>query len=202
MMMFWRAIVAGLLLAMTVLAPAARACSPMPAEPSLDGESDAAYRARTAALLQQRQAQWLKERQSDDLQRAKVIFIARDTDWSPSQKPRYRNGRLLPPVLIPVPPVPKINFPAPSYFKPIDWFLGPRSTRLFKVGRDNTSCGPMSLGDTTSSKTGDLFVFFAKSWPATGDSLIDAIELDRINDPALENFVARYRHNSPPVERL
>lgn len=188
-MITWRVAAPAFLLATTMLAPDAQACMPMPPEPRLEGESDAAYKTRTDTLLRERQAAWFKERQTDDLQRAAIIFVARDTDWWPTPKPRYRNGRPLPPV------VPMLHYPAPSYFKPIDWFRGPKSTGLFKLTPDNTSCGPMGVGDTTWSQTGNLFVFFAKKWPATGDTLIDAIAVDKIDDPVLLPFVAKYRKN-------
>ena len=50
----------------------------------------------------------------------------------------------------------------------------------------------MALGDTTSSKEGDLFVFFARKGRISDDTLIDAIAVDKINDPALMDLVAPY----------
>ena len=192
--MSWRTGLACVLLATAAVATNAHACTPQEPLPRLAGESDDAYKTRTDAVWRGLQATWLKQRQSDDLQRATVIFIARDTAWAPPQKPRYRNGRLLPPV------VPAFRYPPPSYYKPIDWFRGPKSTDLFKLDRGMTSCGgAVSVGDASFSEPRTLFVFFASKWPATEDTLIDAIALDRINDPALMDFVARYRGKSPPV---
>ena len=103
--------------------------------------------------------------------------------------PRARPGRPPPPV-----PLPRlIPYPAPTYFKPIDWFRGAKTTALFKVSRSNTSCGPMSLGDTTFSQAGSLYVFFARNGPLTERTLIDAIAVDKITDPVLIDFVAGYR---------
>lgn len=192
--MIMRVAASACLAALAFVALPAAACVPVPPIPPLPGESQEAYRARSDAEQKAQAARWFKERQTNALQNADVIFIARDTDWWPTPKLRYRNGRPLPPVL------PLIPYPAPSYYKPIAWFRGARTTGLFKVERDNTSCGPMSLGDTTFSRTGQLFVFFAKKGPLNKrGTLMDAIAVDRIDDPALMEFVARYRGKSPPA---
>ncbi|WP_447728588.1 hypothetical protein [Sphingomonas koreensis] len=172
------------------------ACSMAPAEPLLPGESPDAYQARVAEKHRHEAEKWARERQTDALRRADRIFIGRDTDWTPPYRSppmrRARPGQPPPLVPVPVPPV-LIEFPAPSYYKPVDWFRGARSTALFRVRGSNTSCGPMSVGDTTNSSEGDLYVFFARSGPLSEKTLIDAIALDKIDDPALLAFVARHR---------
>jgi len=55
----------------------------------------------------------------------------------------------------------------------------------------------MSLGDTTGSDTGDLFVFFAHKRPLSANTIIDAIAVGSITDPALTDFVAKYRNAKP-----
>ncbi len=194
--MHWRVGLLACVAATALAALPVRACLPMPPDPPLPGESDAAYKVRTEALQRERTATWLKERQADALQRADAIFVARDIDWWPPEKPRLRNGRpLLPrPIVIP--------YPAPSWYKPIDWFRGTPSRGLFRVDRTQTDCGAMSIGDTTFSQTGNLFIFFAHKGPLSQRALIDAIAVDRINDPALMEFVAKYRGKSPPVPAL
>lgn len=169
------------------LASPAQACSPIPMEPPLPGESDIAYRARIEVVRRDREAAWLKQRQANALQRADAIFIGRDTNWSPPYRQHYRNGRPLPPKPV------SIYDQAPSYFKPVAWLRGGPSAALFKVSRGYTTCGPMSIGDTTSSQTGSLYVFFARNGALSEDKLIDAIAVDSINDPALSGFVAKYR---------
>lgn len=183
----WRiAQTAGVTLALFAVSPA-NACTIRLPEPPLAGESDGAYRARIEALEREQQTRWLKERQENGLQRADWVFVGRQILWSPTFKPRYRNG-------MPVPvPLPKFEYPAPRYFKPLTWLKGPEYSKIFKVSTGNTSCGPMALGDTTSSKEGDLFVFFARKGRISDDTLIDAIAVDKINDPALMDLVAPYR---------
>jgi len=166
----------------------------MPPPPPNPGETQQAYRARIDAEQREQQARWFRERQAGNLERADVIFIARDTPWSPPYRPQWRSGRLLPPKLIP------FSYPMPTYFKPIAWFRGGKATGLFKVTGGNTSCGPYSLGDTTFSQTGQLFVFFAHKGPLNDKTLIDAIAVDKINDPALMDFVAPYRGKSPAAK--
>ena len=194
--MSWRAATLGFVLLASTNGVAAYACQPAIPEHRIEGESDQAHKARVDTLVRDREAAWFKQRQIDDLQRATVVFIARDTDWWPMPRQRYRNGRPLPPV------IPKFRYPASSYFKPIDWLRGGKSTDLFAVERYYTSCGPMSLGDTNFSEKGQLFVFFASKWPANRDTLIDAIALDKINDAALMGFVAPYRGKSPPQRNI
>lgn len=157
----------------------------MPPEPRLEGESDQAYQARVDTLRREQAERWLKERQAVALRRAEVIFIARDTAWYPDARPRVRNGRLL--------PLRPLSYPAPSYFKPLAWFRGRRTTDLFQLRAGYSSCGPMGFGDTTSSRHGDRFVFFARKGRVTQDSLIDAIAIDKIDDPALLAFVMKHR---------
>ena len=179
------------LVAVAAMASPARACMPPLLDPMLPGETQDAYRARTDILQRERAAKWLKERQTDDLQRADAVFVARDTWWSPPPRPRLRGGRPLPPKIMVIP------YPAPSYFKPVDWFRGPRTRALFRVTTSNTSCGPMSIGDTTFSQEGKLFVFFARKGPLSEKTLIDAIAIDRIDDPVLMEFIAPHRGKPP-----
>jgi len=176
---------------------AARACLPAPPELRLEGESDSAYQARSAVVQQQRADAWLKERQTRALSRANLIFIGRDTVWWPPDKGkvRWKKGRPVPPPVI----VPRLTFPAPSYFKPIAWLRGAKTTDLFQLRADWTDCGALGLGDTSSSEAGDLFVFFAAKTPLFRENLIDAIAVDSITDPALTDFVAKYRKAKPKV---
>jgi hypothetical protein len=188
----WRiANAAGVTLALLAVTPA-DACTIRLPEPPLPGESDDAYRVRTEALAREQKVRWLKERQENDLRRADWVFVARHISWSPTYKPKYRNG-------VPLPiPLPKFQYPAPMHFKPLTWLKGPEHNKTFKLSTYNTSCGPMALGDTTFSEEGDLFVFFARKGRISDDTLIDAIALDKINDPALIDFVRPYRSKSEP----
>lgn len=195
------ALLAALSVAALIASPAS-ACSIAPPPPPLPGESPEAYKARTAELRRKQDEEWMRKRQAEALQRADLIFIGRDTAWMPPYRPspvrRGRAGQPLPPV--PVPPL-VIEFPAPSYFKPVDWFRGPRSQILFRVNRSNTSCGWMGIGDTTYSQPGKLYIFFARKGPLSEKTLIDAIALDKIDDPALIAFVARHRGKPPAAPR-
>ena len=178
--------VAGVIVAMLSVSPA-NACTIRQPEPPLPGEGDDAYRVRTETLAREQQARWLKERQEYNLQQADWVFVARHISWAPHYKQRYRNG-------VPVPvPLPEIDYRAPMHFKPLTWLKGPKLSKAFKVSTYNTSCGPMALGDTTFSAEGNLFVFFARKGRISDDTLIDAIAVEKINDPALKDFVAPYR---------
>jgi hypothetical protein len=175
-------------LALFAVSPA-NACSLRPPEPLLPGESDQDYRTRTEALARENEVRWLKERQENRLQRADWVFVARHVDWPPPNKPRkpkYRNGVLV------IAPQPMFGSTA-RHFKPLRWLQGPEYNKIFKVERHNTNCGPKALGDTTFSNEGNLFVFFARKGPISDDTLIDAIAVDKINDPALMDFVRPYR---------
>lgn len=165
----------------------ANACSIAPPEPPLPGESVQDYRIRTDALERENEARWLKERQERNLEQADWVFVAQHIAWPPTYRTRYRNG-----VPVPVPPI-KFEYPAPIHFKPLKWLKGPEYSKLFKVTTENTSCGPMALGDTTFSAEGDLFVFFARKGRISDATLIDAIAVNKINDAALIDFVAPYR---------
>lgn len=182
---------AGLCAALIAFSPA-RACLPPLLESRLADESDADYAARTEALRHEREAARLKERQTMALSISEAIFIARDTDWAPIRRQPLRNGR--------PPPMATISY-APSYFKPVAWFRGPRTTALFQLRVTMTDCGLMGTGDTASSQPGDLYVFFAHKGPLSRKALIDAIAVDRISDPALMEFVAKYRRKpaAPPA---
>ncbi len=171
-------------LALFSVSPAV-ACSIAPPEPPLPGESDQDYRARTEAVGRENEARWLKERQERNLQAADWVFVARHIYWSPPYKPKYRNG-VPAPILLP-------EYPLPTYFKPLTWLKGPELSKTFKVKTYDTTCGPMALGDTTFSTEGDMFVFFARKGRISDDTLIDAIAVDKVNDPALMDFVAPYR---------
>lgn len=187
------ALLACLAATIATLAPAS-ACS-IWTEPPLPGETDEAYRIRVVALEQEQAVRWAKDRQVRALT-ANLIFIARNREWTPPAPhpkplPKLRPGQPPPPPVL-IPPV-LIQFPAPDYFKPVAWFRGPKITDLFQLRADNTTCGLSGLGDTTHSQPGDVFIFFARKSPVTRDTLIDAIALDKIDDPALLEFVAKYR---------
>ena len=190
----WRVSLAICLSVMAYAISPADACMPMPAEPRLPNESDEAYKLRAEAVGRERIAAQLRDRQAYALQQADTIFIARDTPWSP--RPRMRRGRLTPI------PLPRFPYSLPTYFKPIDWFRGSQSKALLRVSSANTTCGSMSIGDTTFSQAGSLYVFFAHKGPLSEKMLIDAIAVDRIDDPALMAFVAKYRGKSPPDPTL
>lgn len=180
----------------------ASACSIAMPRPALPGESPEAYKTRVAEQERKQTEEWMRTRQANMLKHADLIFVGRDTAWAqryrPSPTRRDRAGRPLPPR--PVPPI-LIEIPAPSYYKPIDWLRGARSTTLFKVSRSNTTCGSMSIGDTTYSQPGNLYVFFARKGPLSENTLIDAIALDKIDDPALVPFVAKYRSKAQTPAR-
>ncbi|MCA1198259.1 hypothetical protein K9B35_09795 [Sphingomonas sp. R647] len=191
------------------IALSAMALSTLPAkacviwtEPPLPGETNSAYEIRVEALRRRQAAERLKERQADALEQAQLIFIARDTVWTPSypSPPAHKARPGRPPPFVPPPRPPVIEFPGSSYYKPIDWFRGARSTRVFSVKVSETSCGPMSIGDTTNGTEGDLYVFFARKGPLSEKTLIDAIALDTIDHPALNAFVAKHR-KAPPLSR-
>jgi hypothetical protein len=189
--------------AVALFAVPAWACSLVPMPPPRPGESDHAYKARVAEEQRQQAAIWLRDRQADALQRADSIFIARETGWTPPYRPppapKARPGQ--PPPFVPLPTPAAIDFPPPSYFKPIDWFRGAQTRRLLRVNRSDTTCGPLSIGDTTFSEQGNLYVFFARKGPLSEKTLIDAIAVERINDPALMGFVAKYRAKPAPTPR-
>lgn len=178
--------IAGASVALLSVSPA-NACSIAPPEPPHQGESDQDYHIRTEALARENEARWLKERQERNVQQADWVFVARHIQWSPPYKPKYRNG-----APVPIPPI-KFDYPVPVHFKPLTWLKGPELSKTFKVSTYNTSCGPMSLGDTMFSEVGDLFVFFARKGRISDDTLIDAIAVDKINDSALVDLVAPYR---------
>lgn len=180
--------------AVMVAAPA-HPCKVPPPEPRRLGESITAYDARIAKLHQEREEARLKDRQTRGLQGAELIFIARETVSWLAPRPTSRNGRPVLPRLKPVP------YPVPSNYRPIAWFRGPRVTDMFKLQRANTSCGPMGIGDTTFGKSGNLYVFFARKGQLSEKTIIDAIALERINDPALAEFVATFRGKSKPPLR-
>lgn len=56
----------------------------------------------------------------------------------------------------------------------------------------------MSLGDTSASKPGNLYLFFGRKGPVSKATLIDAIALDMVDHPALNAFVAKHRKAPPP----
>ncbi|RYD48896.1 MAG: hypothetical protein EOP60_14845 [Sphingomonadales bacterium] len=189
--MIWRTGMTAFFTAMALAGSPAMACTPAPVEPRLAGEDEQIYRTRVDALERTRAARWKKQRQESALERADLIFIAGDTPWSPPPyRLRMRNGLVMPPQIRPIP------YPAPSYFKPVAWLRGPKTTDLFQLVADNTSCGPMGVGDTTYTRPGKRYVFFARKGRVTRETLIDAIALDKIDDPALIAFVEQ--HRGPP----
>lgn len=189
-----RIALAAVLGAAALAASPAWACTIQPPPAALPGESPDAYKARVRELYRKEAADLARMRQTDALRNADLIFIARDTAWAPRYRsPPVRRGRAgqpLPPV--PLRPV-VVKYPAPSYFTPIDWLRGARTDTLFRVERFDTSCGPQGFGDTMPSQPGDLYLFFARRGPLSEKTLIDAIALDKIDNPALTAFVARHR---------
>jgi len=169
-------------------APEARACMLIPPQP-LAGESAAAYRQRLEALEREeeaqrpaREAEWLRQRQADGLEHASIIFIARNTE-----PPQARSARRGPPVLRPY------DW-STSYFTPVAWLRGRQASAPFVVHAGTNSCGGLDgVGDVTLNETGAEFIFFASGEPFTELTLIDAIAVDKITDPALVAFVARSR---------
>lgn len=181
---------------MAMMVPSvAIACSPIPREPPLPNESDEAYRARIAAADKEQADRWAKERQERALE-ADLIFIARNRDWTPPDPPQPRVKSRPGQAPQPVPPlrvVPVDPYNSKFYFKPVAWFRGDKVTDLFLTHTSMTTCGFMGFGDVDFPKPGDLFVFFARKTPLTEDTLIDAIALDKIDNPALVDFVSKYR---------
>lgn len=181
-----------------LLSASAMACSITPPEPPLPNESDEAYKVRIETQEKERAERWAKERQQSALEQADLIFIARNRDWyppapKPKPQPKARAGHLPPP---PVPIKPALFDPniLRYYFKPVAWFRGAEVTELFQVQSYMTNCGGHSgLGDTVYSDPGDVFLFFAHKTPLTRDTIIDAIALDKIDNPALVDFVSAYR---------
>ena len=170
----------------------ASACS-IRFEPPLEGESDEAYRVRIEQLEKVQAEQYAKQRQTDALENAKLIFIARKTEWTPpppKARKKLRPGEPPRPIALP-----NFEFPMPSYFKPIAWFRGGEITDLFQIRAYNTSCGVIGFGDTTASLPGETFLFFARKSPLSQDTLIDAIAMDKIDNPALVEFVDRHRNS-------
>lgn len=176
--------------AMLLAGSQASACLPEPMDPQLPNESSADYKLRTDELRRQRIEQWMPQRQAQALQSAKMIFIGRDTAWSPPYRP--------PPPRLKQPPVPSLESISgrrhPVYFKPVAWLRGSKKTDLFAVPISSDTCGrPMGFGDVTSETKGKLYVFFASKGPVSRETLIDAIAADAVTDPALVAFVAEYR---------
>jgi hypothetical protein len=173
--------------------PEASACSPIPMEPPLAGESNEAYRQRVEALERereamrpQREAEWLRDRQAEGLAQASVIFIARRT--LPPQ-PRARGGR-------PIPPPVFDPYSYSQFYRPVAWLRGPRTSTRFRVHIGTNSCGGVSsIGDISLGEPGEGFVFFARGGRLSEDTLIDAIAVGRITDPALIAFVAQFRRH-------
>ena len=187
--MSWRGFLIGGLMA-AGLAAEARACS-IWVEPRLPGESRGAYRQRVAALAReaealrpQREAQALRHRQAVALEQAAAIFIARST-YLP--RPTAPDGRPMPREAID---------PFIRHFRPVAWLRGPRADALFPVQVGMTSCGGFtSIGDVRLGGQDEEFVFFARGGPLSMNTLIDAIAVDRVTDPALIAFVAQFRRH-------
>ena len=156
----------------------ANACSPPPVDPPLQGESVETYKARLEAEDKAKLAHFLADRQTVNLKRADSIFIARETARAPRRPAEARN-------------------PYPIYFKPVKWFRGTSTGALFRVTLGITTCGPWGVGDASSSRLGQHLLFFGRKGLLTEKVLIDAIAVDKINDPALTAFVTRYRADQP-----
>lgn len=169
----------------------ANACSPPPVDPPLQGESVETYKARLEAEDKAKLAHFLADRQTVNLKRADSIFIARETARAPRRPAEARNGRSLPPRSVPT------EYPYPIYFKPVKWFRGTSTGALFRVTLGITTCGPWGVGDASSSRLGQHLLFFGRKGLLTEKVLIDAIAVDKINDPALTAFVTRYRADQP-----
>ncbi len=156
-------------------------------EPTLPGESPEAYAARVKELMAQREAQWDLEQQAYDLERADLIFIARKTQLPPSVQPVSGQSEII------VQGLRNSNLQR-VHFTPIDWFKGPVSRQTFLNRLWENDCGWTRFGDVTADDAiGQRYVFFARSGRISQDTLIDAIAVDRITDPALLDFVARHR---------
>jgi hypothetical protein len=188
--MIWRWPVLVCFAASLIAASPVLGCMPALLPPRQAGETDEAYRARIEQEQLSQEAEWLHERQVEGLRSADLIFVARKIDRPAPLRRQSQRGRLLP-----LPPVRFLPFP-PIYFRTGSWFRGHASQAIFRVSTSNTTCGPMSLGDTMRGDTGALYVFFARAGPVDEARLIDAIAIDRINDPALLDFVARFRNES------
>ena len=181
----------GLAIALSVAALAssqAWACARAPTPPRLSGESTEAYAARIGELNYKRELESARMRQAEGLRGADFIFIARDTAAPNRTSTTYR-------------PTGARAAPPPAYYKPIDWFRGQRSTASFRVQRSMTMCGILSFGDTSPSRPGNLYLFFARKGPLSEKTMIDAIALDKIDDPALSTFVAKYRGKTSASNR-
>lgn len=175
-------------------APEVRACSLVPPEPPLAGEGNEAYQRRIEALGREREAhrpameaEWLRHRQAEGLERASMIFIARNTPWA---SPPVRSNRRR----VPIPPPVYSPYFSFSYFTPVAWLRGRQSRAPFRLEATMNSCGGLSgIGDATDSIPGAQLIFFATGEPFTSLTLIDAIAIDKITDPTLLAFVARSR---------
>ncbi len=204
-MMMRRIVLTAALGAAALAAPPSSACEPPIRPEQLPGESTRAYEARLTQLDREQE----QTRQAEAFRQAGLILIARHSLWAgphmpapvhrPSSRPVYRPkglpiGRPLA-YTIPPPPPPRgeIGESGPIYFKPVAWFRGQQAQALFRVERGWTMCGPSGFGDTPYSRPGNLYVFFARAGPLSENTLIDAIALDKVDDPALLTFVAKYR---------
>lgn len=191
MIMRWL-VLAILFASIATSAPEARACDVGLWPNRLAGESDTAYRQRVEALEREREAQrpareaeWLSYRQTEGLEHASMIFIARSTGSEPPQEQSARRG---PPVL------PQVHWPPASYYTPVAWLRGQQGKAPFRVQATPTSCGNLEgVGDANPGAPGALFIFFASGEPFTEVTLMDAIAIDKITDPTLVAFVARSR---------
>jgi hypothetical protein len=189
MIMRWLAL-AIMFASIATSAPEARACEVGLLPPRLAGENDAAYRQRIAALEREREAQrpareaeWLRYRQTEGLEHASMIFIARGTE-----PPQEHSARRSPPVLT------RVEWPPSSYYTPVAWLRGRQVSAPFLVRTSATSCGTLvGVGDANPGDPGAQFVFFASGEPFTGLTLMDAIAIDKVTDPTLVAFVARSR---------
>ena len=184
--MGWRALsIIGVMAAM--VAPQAYACSPVQLAEPLPGESGDDFYNRYTILAREREATLLRERETHALAQATMIFVARTAQWPSPSRSRLRDR----PVEEPFGPSGRQPPTYTKHFTPIAWLRGPRPRLRFGVPIDLSSCGYDGVGETAFAEPGDLLIFFATSSRLSRQSLIDAIPVEQVTDPALLAFVAR-----------
>ena len=180
-----------------ILAEPASACTPIPPEQRLEGESDLAYQARVEKIGHERDEQRALQRQQSALI-APVLFIGREASAAvyrlEAEKWSAEQANLRKPGEPPIPP-PPLHVPQPRYFEPIVWINGTGSQSIFRIEASVTMCGTWWRGDTGSAGEGALLLFSARQGPISENTLIDALAIDKITEPELVELVATHQEH-------
>ncbi len=176
------------------------ACATVIRDRQRPGESLEAYEARLTKIERREARRYIRERQSTSLRNANMIFIGREVEVPmPKRNPLPPAEQTDPSTVTITAQRIEVASPRRVYFKPTDWLRGQPSSETFSIGGSLSNCGFRSLGDTSDSQPGDLYLFFARKGPVSEATLIDAIAVDSIDHPALNAFVVKYRKH--PVAR-